>query len=98
MPCDDTKAFDSEARHRVRRHRESLWPAGDGGMILILGKDEDGKTDDLQDILVRVDEEFSRTTNRRTGPACVVARSGASVAAWTDVDGSRGMVSGRWRR
>ena len=58
--CDDAKAFNSEARRRVRKHRESLWPAGDGDRILILGEDEDGKTDDLQDILVRVDEEFSR--------------------------------------
>ena len=58
--CDDAKAFNSEARRRVRKHREALWPAGDGDRILILGEDEDGKTDDLQDILVRVDEEFSR--------------------------------------
>ena len=58
--CDDAKAFNSEARRRVRRHRESLWPAGDGDRILILGEDENGKTDDLQGILVRVDEEFSR--------------------------------------
>ena len=58
--CDDAKAFNSEARRRVRRHRESPWQSGDGDRILILGEDEDGKTDDLQNILVRVDEEFSR--------------------------------------
>ena len=57
--CDDAKAFNGEARRRVRKHRESLWPASDGDRILILGEDEDGKTDDLQDILVRVDAEFS---------------------------------------
>ena len=58
--CDDAKAFNSEARRRVRKHRELPWSVGDGDRILILGEDEDGKTDDLQDILVRVDEEFSR--------------------------------------
>ena len=58
--CDDAKAFNSEARRRVRKHRESLWAAGDGDRILILGEDKDGKTDDLQGILVRVDEKFSR--------------------------------------
>ena len=58
--CDDAKAFESEAQRRVRKHREALWPAVDGDRILILGEDEDGKTDDLQEILVRVGEEFSR--------------------------------------
>ena len=57
---DDAKAFNSEARRRVRRHRDSPWQSCDGDRILILGEDEDGKTDDLQGILVRVDEVFSR--------------------------------------
>lgn len=57
--CDDAKAFDSEARRRVRKHRKARLPAGDGDRILILGEDEDGKTNDLPDILVPVDEEFS---------------------------------------
>lgn len=62
--CDDAKAFNSEARRRVRKHRESLWSAGDGDRILILGEDENGKTDDLHNILVRVDQEFSRVNGQ----------------------------------
>ena len=58
--CDDAKAFNSEARRRVRKFRETPWLVGNGDRILILGEDEDGKTDDLQPILIRVDEEFSK--------------------------------------
>ncbi len=65
--CDDAKAFNSEARRRVRKHRASRRPAGDGDRILILGEDEGGKTDDLQDILVRVDDEFSHINGRYDG-------------------------------
>lgn len=55
--CDDAKAFNAEAKRRVQRFRENSL-MGDGDKILILGEDENGKTDDLQDILVRVDQEF----------------------------------------
>jgi hypothetical protein len=33
---------------------------GDGDRVLILGEDEDGKTDDLQPILIKVDQTFFR--------------------------------------
>ncbi|MCY4357003.1 MAG: metallohydrolase [Gammaproteobacteria bacterium] len=62
--CDDAKAFNSEARRRVRKVRESPWEVTDGDRILILGEDEGGKTDDLRNILVRVDEEFSRVNGQ----------------------------------
>ena len=58
--CDDAKAFNTEARRRVRRFRDTPWLVGDGDRIRILGEDEEGKTDDLQDILIPVGEEFSR--------------------------------------
>ena len=58
--CDDARAFNAEARRRVRRFRDTPWAVGDGDRILILGEDEDGKTDDLQGILVRVEQAFSR--------------------------------------
>lgn len=58
--CDDAKAFNSEARRRVRRFREVRDDVGDGDRILLLGEDENGKTDDLGPILIRVDDEFSR--------------------------------------
>ena len=44
----------------MRAFRSSPWDVGDGDRILILGEDEDGKTDDLKEILVPVDHRFSR--------------------------------------
>lgn len=58
--CDDAKAFNTEARRRVEVHRNSPYMAEDGERILILGEDEKGKTDDLDEILIKVDEVFSR--------------------------------------
>jgi hypothetical protein len=58
--CDDASAFNSEARRRVERFRDTGGSVSDGDRILILGEDEDGKTDDLTAILVRVDEVFTR--------------------------------------
>lgn len=58
--CDDAKAFNAEARRRVGKFRDSPQSIDDGDRILILGEDEDGKTDGLRGILFRVDEEFSR--------------------------------------
>jgi hypothetical protein len=57
---DDAKAFNSEARRRVARFRASGTNVSDGDRILILGEDQDGKTDDLASILVRADDTFSR--------------------------------------
>ena len=57
--CADAKAFNTEARRRVQRYRDSSGNVGNGDRILILGEDEDGKTDDLAAILVRVNETFS---------------------------------------
>lgn len=56
--CDDAKAFSREARRRVRLFREEWGSQGDGDRVRILGEDEDGKTDGLESITVRVDEEF----------------------------------------
>lgn len=59
--CDDGKAFTAEARRRVQVNRDKKFSGvAEGDRILILGEDEDGKTDDLGPILVRVDDEFSR--------------------------------------
>jgi hypothetical protein len=62
--CDEAKAFNSEARRRVARFREAGDGIGDGDRILILGKDENGKTDDLTPILVKVDQTFSRVNGQ----------------------------------
>ncbi len=57
--CDDAAAFSSEARRRVKRFRDSFGIVSEGDRILILGEDEDGKTDDLTAILIKVDQVFS---------------------------------------
>jgi beta-lactamase superfamily II metal-dependent hydrolase len=58
--CDDAKAWNTEARRRVQKYRDSGELVSDGDRILILGEDVDGKTDDLGSILVKVEETFSK--------------------------------------
>lgn len=58
--CEDAKALNAEARRRVAKYRATGGIVGDGDRILILGEDENGKTDDLGAILIKVDETVSR--------------------------------------
>jgi len=58
--CDDASAFTAEARRRVQRFRDLGAVPSEGDRILILGEDEDGKTDDLTEILVTSGSTFSR--------------------------------------
>jgi hypothetical protein len=59
--CDDAKAFNSEAKRRVKVNLEAKFSGVvEGNRILVLGEDEDGKTDDLGPILVKIDETFSK--------------------------------------
>jgi hypothetical protein len=62
--CDDAKAFNSEARRRVARFRAAYGFVSDGDRILMLGEDQDGKTDDLGAILVKVGQPFSRVNGQ----------------------------------
>tara|TARA_R110002153_G_scaffold209246_5_gene361747 strand:+ start:1577 stop:2740 length:1164 start_codon:yes stop_codon:yes gene_type:complete len=63
--CDDAKAFHREARRRVKYWRENGW-AGDGNRILILGEDENGKTDDLTDILIKEKDSICKINGSNT--------------------------------
>jgi hypothetical protein len=59
--CSDAKAFNTEAKRRVAVNRKMNFSSvAEGDRILIMGEDENGKTDDLTPILVKVDEIFSR--------------------------------------
>lgn len=62
--CDDAYTFNNEARRRVRRFRDMGGSVSDGDRILILGEDENGKTDDLRAILVKVDDVFTRVNGQ----------------------------------
>lgn len=57
--CDDAKAWAKEARRRVARFREDGFETVEGNRILIMGEDVDGKTDDILDIVVKLDETVS---------------------------------------
>lgn len=59
--CADAKAFNKEAKRRVQVNKDKKFEGvGDGDRILVMGEDENGKTDGLGPILVKIDEEFSR--------------------------------------
>lgn len=64
--CEDAKALRREAKRRVKYFRDNGY-AGvtDGNRIQILGEDEKGKTDDLTDILVKVDELITKVNGVR---------------------------------
>lgn len=57
--CDDAKAFNGEARRRVAANRKNNFNVEDGDRIKVLGKDIDGKTDDLTPICHEVNSVFS---------------------------------------
>lgn len=57
--CDDAKAWAKEARQRVKLFRKDGFDTVEGDRILIMGEDVDGKTDDILDIVVKLDDAFS---------------------------------------
>lgn len=57
--CDDAKAFNAEARRRVKKNRDQRFKVDDGDRIQIMGDDINGKTDDLASIVCKVGKSFS---------------------------------------
>ncbi len=65
--CDDAKAFNTEAKRRVAVAREKKCSGiDDGDRVLILGEDENGKTDDILAIVVKVDEDITKVNGSET--------------------------------
>lgn len=65
---DDAKAWAQEARRRVALFREKgLEGTGDGDRVLILGKDRDGKSDDIMEIVVLQDELITAANRKEDG-------------------------------
>ncbi|HDM75909.1 MAG TPA: metallohydrolase [Deltaproteobacteria bacterium] len=62
--CEDARAFNTEARRRVKLFKKN-GSAVEGDRIIIIGEDENGKTDVLQSILVKVDEVFNKVNGKR---------------------------------
>lgn len=65
--CEDAKAWAKEARRRVKLFREIGDSVGDGDRILLMGKDKDGKTDDIMDIVVEQYELVTRVNQGEEG-------------------------------
>lgn len=61
---EEAKAWKKEARRRVALYREIGSSVGDGDRILLMGKDKDGKTDDIMDIVV---EQYGLITRANQG-------------------------------
>lgn len=66
--CPDAKAWAKEARRRVQRYRDSGTATIEGDRILIMGEDQDGKTDDILAIVIKADDAVS-ALNRVTAGA-----------------------------
>jgi len=65
--CSDAKAFNKEAKRRIKVNKDNGFSVGDGDKILIMGEDEDGKTDNLTPILVKPSEEFTGINDQASG-------------------------------
>lgn len=65
--CEDAKAWAKEARRRVKRFEDSGMATEDGDRILIMGEDENGKTDDVLDIVIKIDECTSSCNRHSEG-------------------------------
>ena len=65
--CEDAKAWAKEARRRVKRFREDRFDTAETERILIMGEDVDGKTDDIPDIVVKLDDTMSACNGIEAG-------------------------------
>ncbi|CAM5597344.1 hypothetical protein MAUB1S_10098 [Mycolicibacterium aubagnense] len=62
--CDDAKAWKKEAKRRVECFRQQGFNVGEGDRILLMGKDKDGETDDIMDIVI---EQYGLITRANQG-------------------------------
>ena len=61
--CQDAIAFNTEAKRRVELFRDEKAVGKQGDRIRLIGEDEDGKTDDIMDIVYQ-NEDVINTLNR----------------------------------
>ncbi len=57
--CEDAKAWAAEARRRVQRFRDDGLDTVEGDRILIMGEDIEGKTDQILDIVIKLNDAFT---------------------------------------
>jgi hypothetical protein len=65
--CDDAKAWAKEARRRVALFRANGALTVEGDRIQIMGEDDDGKTDDILQIVVKVNDLVTKLNRVATG-------------------------------
>lgn len=56
--CEDAGAFDTEARRRVKHWKDHRW-ATSGNRILIMGEDINGKTSQIEEIVIKSGDWFN---------------------------------------
>lgn len=64
--CEDAKAFQKEVKRRIQVNEDRNFSVSDGDKILIMGEDQDGKTDRLKKILIKRGEKFSGINGKAT--------------------------------
>lgn len=69
--CEDAKAFSKEAKRRAQANKDNNFIVGDGDKILVLGEDENGKTDELTQIPIKRGSKFSGINGEASG--CITA-------------------------
>jgi hypothetical protein len=65
--CEDAKAWAKEARRRVALFREKGFDTDEGDRILIIGEDIDGKTDDILDIVIKLNDTIDACNRVQDG-------------------------------
>jgi hypothetical protein len=65
--CEDAKAWAKEARRRVALFREKEFATKEGDRILIMGEDIDGKTDEILDIVIKVNATIDACNRVKDG-------------------------------
>jgi hypothetical protein len=62
--CDDAKALNKEVKRRVNVYKNTYLRGNEGDYVLILGEDENGKTDDIDNIVVKLDYATSNINDK----------------------------------
>lgn len=62
--CEDAKAFNKEMKRRVKLYEDNGCIQSEGDRAIIIGKDPDGKTDDLTEINYDIEDSFTKINGR----------------------------------
>lgn len=62
--CDDAKAFNKEMKRRVKLYEDNRCIQSEGDRAIIIGKDPEGKTENLKEINYDIDDTFIKINNR----------------------------------